>query len=69
MRNQRDIWTGVTWVAFALLAVLLILPLGRLLWASLLDKGGGLTLAHYRDFLGYPYYSRTIGHSFLVNDQ
>ena len=67
MRNQRDVWTGVTGIAFAILALLLILPLGRLLWASLLDKGGGLTLAHYRDFLAYPYYSRTIGHSFLVS--
>jgi iron(III) transport system permease protein len=57
----------VTWIAFALLAVLLILPLGRLLWASLLDEGGGLTLAHYREFLAYPYYARTIGHSFLVS--
>ncbi len=67
MRERVDGWTGVTWLAFGVLAVLLILPLGRLLWASFLDKGGGLTLAHYRDFLGYPYYSRTIGHSFLVS--
>jgi iron(III) transport system permease protein len=66
-RSRGDVWTGVTGIAFAILALLLILPLGRLLWASLLDKGGGLTLAHYRDFLAYPYYSRTIGHSFLVS--
>ena len=57
----------MTWIAFVLLAVLLILPLGRLLWASLRDQGGGLTLVHYRDFLAYPYYARTIGHSFLVS--
>ena len=57
----------MTWIAFALLAVLLILPLGRLLWASLLDESGSLTLVHYRDFLAYPYYARTIGHSFLVS--
>ena len=55
MRDRADIWTGVTGIAFAILALLLIVPLGRLLWASLLDKGGGLTLAHYRDFLAYPY--------------
>ncbi len=67
MRERADVWTGVTWVAFGLLAVLLILPLGRLLWASILDKDGGLTLVHYRDFLAYPYYSRTVGHSFLVS--
>ncbi|MBI2114177.1 MAG: iron ABC transporter permease [candidate division NC10 bacterium] len=67
MRNRGDIWTGVTGIAFALLAVLLIIPLGRLLWASLLGDDGGFTLKHYRDFLAYPYYSRTIGHSFLVS--
>jgi iron(III) transport system permease protein len=67
MRNRGDIWTGVTGIAFALLLVLLIIPLGRLLWASLLGEDGGFTLKHYREFLAYPYYSRTIGHSFLVS--
>lgn len=67
MRDRFDAWTGVTGIAFALLLLLLIVPLGRLLWASVLTEDGGLTLAHYRDFLAYPYYSRTIGHSFLVS--
>jgi len=67
MRRRGDIWTGVTGIAFALLLVLLIIPLGRLLWASLLGDDGGFTLKHYREFLAYPYYSRTIGHSFLVS--
>ncbi len=67
MRGRADVWTGVTGIAFALLLVLLIVPLGRLLWASLLGDDGGFTLKHYRDFLAYPYYSRTIGHSFLVS--
>jgi ABC-type spermidine/putrescine transport system permease subunit II len=57
MRSQRDVWTGVTGIAFAIMAVLLVIPLGRLLWASLLAEGGGFTLKHYRDFLAYPYYS------------
>src|SRR5574337_1859856 len=67
MRRVGDVWTGVTGIAFALLLLLLIIPLGRLLWASLLAEDGGFTLKHYRDFLAYPYYSRTIGHSFLVS--
>jgi iron(III) transport system permease protein len=67
MRDRFDAWTGVTGIAFALLLLLLIVPLGRLLWASVLAEDGGLTLAHYREFLAYPYYSRTIGHSFLVS--
>src|SRR5574337_1595366 len=67
MRRVGDVWTGVTGIAFALLLLLLIIPLGRLLWASLLGDDGGFTLTHYREFLAYPYYSRTIGHSFLVS--
>jgi iron(III) transport system permease protein len=67
MRERFDTWTGVTGIAFALLLLLLIVPLGRLLWASVLTEDGGLTLAHYRNFLAFPYYSRTIGHSFLVS--
>ena len=67
MRNRFDAWTSVTGIAYVLLVLLLIVPLGRLLWASLFAEDGGLTLAHYRDFLAFPYYSRTIGHSFLVS--
>ena len=67
MHRRGDIWTGISGIAFTLLVVLLIIPLGRLLWVSLLAEDGGFTLKHYRDFLAYPYYSRTIGHSFLVS--
>jgi iron(III) transport system permease protein len=65
--RRRDVWTAVSGIAFTLLLVLLLIPLGRLLYASLLDDTGRFTLTHYRDFLAYPYYSRTIGHSFLVS--
>jgi iron(III) transport system permease protein len=57
----------VTGLGFLLLGGLLVLPLGKLLWASVVAEGGGLTLRHYAEFLGRPYYSRTIGHSFLVS--
>ncbi len=67
MRRRADVWTGVTGIAFAVLLVLLVIPLSRLLWASLLGDDGGFTLKHYHEFLAYPYYSRTIGHSFLVS--
>jgi len=65
--QRRDVWTAVSGVAFALLLVLLVIPLGRLLYASVLDDAGRFTAKHYRDFLAYPYYARTIGHSFLVS--
>jgi iron(III) transport system permease protein len=65
--QRRDVWTAVSGVAFVLLLVLLVIPLGRLLYASVLDDAGRFTAKHYRDFLAYPYYARTIGHSFLVS--
>ena len=67
VRTRRlDAWDGATGLAFVLLAGLLVLPLGKLLWASVTAEGGGLTWQHYAAFLGRPYYSRTIGHSFVV---
>ncbi|PYM66961.1 MAG: iron ABC transporter permease [Candidatus Rokuibacteriota bacterium] len=67
MRTRRlDAWDGIAGLAFLLLAAFLILPLGKLLWASVVPDGGGVTLRHYAAFLGRPYYSRTIGHSFVV---
>jgi len=65
--RRWDAWAAATAGSFLLLGVLLILPLAKLLWASVVAEGGGLTLRHYAEFLGRPYYSRTIGHSFLVS--
>ena len=65
-RRPLDAWDGITVLGLLFLAVFLIVPLGKLLWASVAAEGGGLTLRHYAEFLGRPYYSRTIGHSFLV---
>src|SRR3989337_794229 len=67
MRIRADVWTSVTGIAFAILLVLLIIPLGRLLWVSLLAGDGGFTLKHYRDFLAYTAYSRTVGQTVLVS--
>src|SRR5437899_2770612 len=64
--RRLDAWDGIAGLAFLLLAAFLVLPLGKLLWASVVADGGGLTLRHYAAFLGRPYYSRTIGHSFVV---
>jgi iron(III) transport system permease protein len=64
--RRLDAWDGIAGLGFGFLAVFLIVPLGKLLWASVVAEGGGLTLRHYAEFLGRPYYSRTIGHSFLV---
>ena len=65
-RRPLDAWDGIAVLGFLFLAVFLIVPLGKLLWASVAAEGGGLTLRHYAEFLGRPYYRRTIGHSFLV---
>ncbi|HLE45247.1 MAG TPA: iron ABC transporter permease [Methylomirabilota bacterium] len=66
MGRRLESWSVVTGLSFLLLVGLLLVPLGRLFWASVVAEGGGLTLRHYAEFLGRPYYSRTIGHSFLV---
>jgi iron(III) transport system permease protein len=65
--RRWDAWDGVAILGFLLLGALLVLPLGKLLWASVVADGGGLSLRHYAEFLGRPYYRRTIGHSFLVS--
>ena len=65
--RRLDSWSAVTAGSALLLGVLLLVPLGKLLWSSVVAEGGGLTLRHYAEFLGRPYYSRTIGHSFLVS--
>lgn len=65
--RRPDAWDGVAGLGFLLLGALLVLPLGKLLLASVVAPDGGLTLRPYAEFLGRPYYSRTIGHSFLVS--
>jgi iron(III) transport system permease protein len=65
--RRVDAWDGVAGFGFLLLGGLLVWPLGRLLLASVVTPEGQLTLAPYAEFLGRPYYSRTIGHSFLVS--
>jgi iron(III) transport system permease protein len=65
--RRVDAWDGVAGFGFLLLGGLLAWPLGRLLLASVVTPEGRLTLAPYAEFLGRPYYSRTIGHSFLVS--
>ena len=65
--RRLDAWDGVAGLGFLLLGALLVLPLGKLLLASVVAPDGGLTLRPYAEFLGRPYYSRTIGHSFLVS--
>jgi iron(III) transport system permease protein len=65
--RRLDAWHGVAGLGFLFLGAFLVLPLGKLLLASVVAESGGLTLRHYAEFLGRPYYSRTIGHSFLVS--
>jgi len=65
--RRLDAWDGVAGLGFLLLGALLVLPLGKLLLASVVTPEGQLTLRPYAEFLGRPYYSRTIGHSFLVS--
>ena len=68
--RRLDAWDAVAGFGFLLLGALLVLPLGKLLLASVVDdrEGQAEPCAAYPEFLGCPYYSRTIGHSFLVSE-
>jgi iron(III) transport system permease protein len=65
--RRLDAWDGVAGLGFLVLGALLVVPLGKLLVASVVTPEGQFTLRPYAEFLGRPYYSRTIGHSFLVS--
>ena len=54
-RRRLDAWDGIAVLGVVFLGVFLVAPLGKLLWASVVAEGGGLTLRHYAQFLGRPY--------------
>jgi iron(III) transport system permease protein len=59
------LWSGVTAGGFVVLGLLLILPLLGVFAASFVDEGA-LSLTHWREALGQPYYRDAIGHSVVV---
>ena len=55
LRWRFDFWSGVLVVAFAVVAVLMVWPLGRIFMASVIDnRSGVLTLANFAQILGRP---------------
>jgi len=49
----------------ALLAAFILLPVGRVLWVSLLDEAGGLTLVHFVNFFHRPLFREALWNSLL----
>jgi iron(III) transport system permease protein len=66
-RWRADVWTLVLLFAVAVVAVLLIWPLGGIFTASVTDnETGALTFANYGQILGYPFYLRGLRNSLIV---
>lgn len=67
--NRRfDFWTLVTILGYAVVVVLLILPLLNIFASSFIGKETGrLDLSNYREFLSKPYYLTAILNSLVVS--
>ncbi|MFB9275593.1 ABC transporter permease [Cohnella cellulosilytica] len=62
-----DIWSIVTLISFAFLALFVVYPLLSLLVNSFYDEAGKLTLDHYRDFMQLKYYYQALFNSFKIS--
>ena len=66
-RRRPDFWTAVLLLAIAVVAVLLVWPLGRILAASLIDnRTGEVTLGNYARVLGQPFFQTALVNSLIV---
>jgi iron(III) transport system permease protein len=66
--RRLDIWSFVTLGGYAIVVVLLVLPLFNIFRFSFLDpESGRLSLANYREFFSKPYYTSAIVNSLIVS--
>ncbi len=67
--NRRfDFWTLVTLLGYAVVVLLLVLPLLNIFASSFIGKESGrFDLSNYREFLSKPYYLTTIVNSLIVS--
>src|SRR3990170_2733275 len=66
MRRRVDWWQGATMAALLALLVLFILyPVVRVLWVSLSDEEGRLTLLHFANFFRRPLFREALWNSLL----
>ena len=66
VRERFDWWQGTTMAALLALLVLFILyPVGRVLWVSLSNEEGRLTLLHFGNFFRRPLFREALWNSLL----
>lgn len=66
-RKPLDFWNVVTIVSLIVLCIFLVYPFSSLIFKSFLSKDTHkFTFRNYLDFFKYPYYYKTLGHSFAV---
>lgn len=65
--RRPDIWTLMSLLLAALLALFLVYPIWGVLKQSVLGDNGELTLGQFGKFFGRYYYSQTIIHSLIVS--
>ena len=61
-KRRADFWSITTWVLLAILAIFLVLPIGRLLKEAVYTDGH-FSLDAFQKFFSKSYYYATIGNS------
>ncbi len=66
--GRFDFWTLVTLVGYAVVVLLLIIPLFNIFKSSFIDKEtGALALSNYREFFSKTYYTSAVLNSLIVS--
>jgi iron(III) transport system permease protein len=66
MSRRLDFWTLVTFATWAMLLLLLVIPVGSVLLSSFVDRSGNTTLANYLNFVSDPRYQRAFLNTLIV---
>jgi iron(III) transport system permease protein len=66
MSRRLDFWTLVTFATWAMLLLLLVIPVGSVLLSSFVDRSGNTTLANYLNFVSDPRYQRAFVNTLIV---
>ena len=66
MTRRFDFWALVSIATWAILFLLLIIPVGSVLLSSFIDRSGNTTLANYLAFISEPRYQRAFINTLIV---
>ncbi len=67
LKDYLSFWNVVKYVSLLLLLVFLVYPLFAIVFRSIFNNDGGLTLQNYKTFFTKAYYYRTLTHSLKVS--